>query len=140
MFKCPHCDVISHSSPGLKGHISKKHTELKKLKGDTKSNKAAQNKKRNDKESKKEVSEVLELLLKDVIVIGENEIDSNVTVEEKSDDDMEIREYCNVCDECGYKITANKKYVALQLMLKNKYANHMKRCNDWPSIIWRCND
>ena len=26
LLKCPHCDVTSYSSPGLKGHITKKHT------------------------------------------------------------------------------------------------------------------
>ena len=35
LFKCPHCEVTSHSSPGLKGHITKKHTEYKKMKENT---------------------------------------------------------------------------------------------------------
>ena len=60
LLKCPHCDVTSYSSPGLKGHITKKHT-ISKIKKDVKNHKATQKRKFNSNDTLKEneVSDVV---------------------------------------------------------------------------------
>ena len=69
LLKCPHCDVTSHSSPGLKGHITKKHTKLQKTKNEPKISKAGQKNKSNLNETleKNEVLDVVDYLLSEVI-------------------------------------------------------------------------
>ena len=41
-----------------------------------------------------------------------------------------MKEYCNICDECDYRIIANRKYVTLQELLRHKDEKHTKACSE----------
>ena len=79
LLKCPYCDVTSYSSPGLKGHITKKHTQLPKMKKDVKNHKASQKRKfdSNDTLQKNEVLDVVDYLLSEVIEISDDDDSQN---------------------------------------------------------------
>ena len=129
LFSCPHCDVTSSSSPGMKGHITKKHRDIQKTKKDL-----IILREENAKQKEKEVSDVVEHLLSEVIVLSDDE-ESLKTIESREkevdtildlDEDIkELKEYCNACDEWDYRITANRKYVALQELRKHKDEKHV---------------
>ena len=78
--------------------------------------------------SGRDVSDVIESLLTDVIDISDDE-DPNVTLKENSNESFE-KEYINACEYCDFSITAGKKYVAVQLLLKHKDECHHKTCSD----------
>ena len=125
LFKCPHCDVTSHSSPGIKGHITKKHAELRNMMNDNKNNKTVHNKIPNLKESlrKDKVLDVLDHLLIEVIEISDDEItlrEENCEIIEE----MNVKKYVNDCDRCDYKVVDTKKYGVVQKLLKHKKTNH----------------
>ena len=71
-----------------------------------------------------EACKVVDQILNDILYLdGEEDMNkSDVTLEEESSikDTDETKEYCEVCDICDYKISANKKYIALKLMVKHK--------------------
>ena len=129
--RCPHCEKIFTSGPGLKCHITKMH-KSKKVGVRSKRpscHSVAQKSEVNKKSSDKEVSTVIENLLTDVIEISDDEgsvtIDANVTLEESVE-----KEYINACEHCDYRITASRKYIALQLVRKHKEECHFKTCCD----------
>ena len=82
-------------------------------------------------EAEKVVNDIIDNL---ICIKGEEDgIDSSVTLEEISSasTDMEgEKEYCNVCDKCDYKIVANRKYVALQLLKEHTNEHHIKTCSE----------
>ena len=130
LLRCPFCDKTSTSSPGMKGHITKMHKVQKFDKHSD--NKDISKVILNDN---KEVFDVIENLLNDVIVISDDEgseKESSFTLDEKGEcfDRKDEKEYCNVCEECDYKIIANRKYAAVQLLLKHKDECHEKTCSE----------
>ena len=141
LYKCPHCDVTSHSSPGLKGHITKKHTGEKKMKIGAKSDEAVLNKKHKlnetdlhvvGDENTSEANQVINLLLNYIVEIvdGTEHISENANVE-TSDclNDTLSKRYRNNCDKCEFVVDATKRYVALQLLKKHKTTNHCPKCD-----------
>ena len=127
LFECPHCDVTSHSSPGLKGHITKKHAEFKKMKVDS----VVQKKKRKLDESvkKNEISDVVDYLIGEVIDLSdEDELpghienvkeDEEVTLDECIDIKTETS-YKSKCEFCSYEVITSRKYLAFQSMKSHK--------------------
>ena len=117
LFKCPHCEKTSYSSPGLKGHITKMHQEksgengiLKEKAKDedlydqkdiiVKNKNRGDNKKSDHDEIKEEADKVMNLLLKKVIEISDdNEPDENI-------EEVTIEEICDNKDE-----PMEKKYI-----------------------------
>ena len=130
--KCPHCEKIFTTSPGLKGHITKMHKAKKVGSKHQPGRHASQKKEVKSQVSDKEVSKVIEDLLTDVIEISDDEgseIDPNVTLAENSDANAD-KEYINACDLCDYRITASKKYIALKLLTKHKDECHGRTCSN----------
>ena len=82
-------------------------------------------------EAKKVVNDIINNLI--YIEDEEGAEDSSVTLGEISGDSSDLegeKEYCNVCDKCDYKIVANRKYVAVQLLLDHKNEHHIKNCSE----------
>ena len=130
VYTCPYCDVTSHSSPGLKGHITKKHTEFKKNKEKTVHNKIHTLK---ETVSKNEVLDVVDFLLSEVIEISDDE-DSHVKAKslEESCNVPEVnkgKKYINKCDRCEFRVEDTKKYAVLQNLSKHKKSNCENRGN-----------
>ena len=130
---CPHCDKIFTTSPGLKGHITKIH-KAKKVGLRTKHQNGrsiSHSIGLKNQSSDDEVSKVIESLLTDVVEDGKNDgflIDPNVTLSENTDYGPD-KEYIDGCDQCDFRITASKKYIALQLVKKHKAEYHSKPCS-----------
>ena len=146
LYKCRHCEKTSHSLPGLKGHVTKKHTQVSK-------NKRSKNPvdieilespdQKHNLHILKEAEKVVSHLINDMIDVvdetdvtlngddGDSDTDSCVTIEEGCDESNRKpkKEYSNTCDECDFKITTERKYVAVQQLLTHKNMVHPKSCN-----------
>ena len=130
---CQHCDNIFTTSPGLKGHITKMH-KAKKVGLRTKHQNSQSTSLKialKSQSSDDEVSKVIESLLTDVVEDGNSDgflIDLNVTLAENIDHGDD-KQYIDGCDQCDFRITASKKYIALQLLKKHKVEHHSKPCS-----------
>jgi hypothetical protein len=118
-FKCEYCDKTSYSSPGLKSHVTKMHPESK-LNIVKKKQPEGQ-----EKEIHKEAKKVVNLILKEIIEISDDdESIDDITLEEKNDleTDDAGKKYSNECDICGFVATATRRYVAIRMLSKHKEA------------------
>ena len=101
LLKCPFCEVTSHSSPGLKGHITKKHQSVAQ-------------------EEKEGSSDIIEGLLDEVIEIVDGKPEK-LSLDENCDTIQgKYKKYKNKCEECNYCVESDKKYAVVQIMLKHK--------------------
>jgi hypothetical protein len=126
--------MTSYSLPGLKGHITKKHTQKTKKQRDKKIADAPN--KEHEILIPREADKIVTHLIQDMINLvdandGDSDTDSCVTLEEEcqESDRKGKNEYSNTCDECDYKVTTVKKYVALQQMSNHKDTVHFRSCN-----------
>ena len=123
LFRCPHCDKTSYSSPGLKGHITKMHKEIKEnpdrmMKEGNLINTESDIKTPKKDDLYKEANKVVNLLLTEIIEISDDED----TLEEICDVTTETMEkkYTKKCENCDYEVEATKRYVAIQILSKHK--------------------
>ena len=122
--KCPFCDVTSHSSPGLKGHMTKKHQNTKQdntmtVQDDTDNNS----------------SELINSLLDEVIDIVDSENSKELSLEENCETEVgRFKKYKNKCEDCHYCVESDKKYAVVQTMLKHK----REACNKQRSTEIKC--
>ena len=117
ILKCPHCEKLPHSAPGLKGHITKMHPVLK--------HSVVEIDESVSKEAKLgcEAKKVVNLLLKKIIEITDDEDcdDGNTLVENCIPGETNVeKKYSNMCDVCGFEVVASKRYIAIQLLSKQK--------------------
>ena len=101
LLKCPFCEVTSHSSPGLKGHITKKHQSVAQ-------------------EEKEGSSDIIEGLLDEVIEIVDGKPEKLSHDENCDTIQGKYKKYKNKCEECNYCVESDKKYSVVQIMLKHK--------------------
>ena len=101
LLKCPFCEVTSHSSPGLKGHITKKHQSVAQ-------------------EEKEGSTDIIEGLLDEVIEIVDGKPEK-LSLDENCDTIQgKYKKYKSKCEECNYCVESDKKYSVVQIMLKHK--------------------
>ena len=135
--KCTHCDKTSYSIPGLKGHITKMHREtLKTVEGFNVIDELNVPKEEHAILISQEANKVVNELLNDIIYINDDEGNATesdeASLEELADnksDKVEMK-YINKCENCDYEAKADKKYLALQLLLNHKDSccvNKMKK-------------
>ena len=113
ILKCPHCEKTSHSASGLKGHITKMHLDIKHsvVEIDDPVSK--------EDELGSEAKKVVNLLLKEIIEITDNEAsDDDITLEENCipDETNGEKKYTYTCDLCVFEVVAPKRYIALRLL------------------------
>ena len=117
LFKCPHCDVTSHSSPGLKGHITKKHTQFKQTKTDARGLNSVRNTLK-ETVKKNEVLDLVDYLLSEFIEISDDDEcmkNNKINCLEEANDIDEANKgktYSNQCDRCDFVVEGTKKYDA----------------------------
>ena len=124
ILKCPFCDVTSYSSPGLKGHITKKHQNVPNdciittQEGTDKAN-----------------SELINSLLDEVIDTVNDENNKVISLEENCETIVgRYKKYKNKCEDCNYCVESDKKYAVVQTMLKHK----REACNKQRGTFVNC--
>ena len=127
LLKCPKCDKTSYSAPGLKGHITKMHND----KADAKH--LHKNSILNSDHIKEEASKVVDLLIKEAIVIHDDKEESiddieEVTLDETCEEAEEtsLKKYCNKCETCDFTVDASRRYIAIQLQSIENLVVEMK--------------
>ena len=143
LYKCDHCEMTSYSLPGIKGHMTKKHSRgfKKHSAKQVEVNEVLETPcDEHDMLISKEADRVVDNLISDMINLvdepgvnlesndGDSDTDSCVTLEEGSDI-KEQKKYSNVCDECDFKIISDRKYSVVQQMLKHKEKLHSRPCD-----------
>ena len=117
LYNCPFCDKTFKSSPGLKGHITKMHPKSKQ------SSESVNKKESIEIDLHEEANKVVNLLLKEIVVISEDEESlDDVTLEEIGHPQVGNKEkkYINVCELCGFEAVATRRYNAIRQLSKHK--------------------
>ena len=123
VFKCPQCDKTLNSSPGLKSHITKMHSksQMKSDIGTTVTN---------DRDAGKVNTSDEHLLHENEIVIDQsNKINLDEHVDEIIHKKIVEKIYKHKCESCEYEVAANRKYVAIQMLLKHEELCCSKKLN-----------
>ena len=110
-FKCNFCEKTSHSSPGLKGHITKMHKDK-----NIKYGKTVANKRKPDEGFDRDIGNLLE---EEVIQIPDDE-DKSLEESYKMEIEKNEKKYNNKCDDCGFEFETVRKYLLVQELLKHK--------------------
>ena len=116
-FKCTQCDKTFYSNQGLKGHITRMHRGNKAQNARNVVLDSSKNEEVGNKDAKKD--ELIE-------ISSETESDEEVTLKEK---DSSGRKREAICEECDFKVVANRKYIALQNLRLHKDEYHSKICD-----------
>ena len=120
VLKCPFCEVTSHSSPGLKGHITKKHQNV-------------------TNEEEKFCSTIVNSLLEEMIEIVDVD-PKEISLEENSEavHDMQgkYKKYKDKCEHCNYCVESDKRYAVIKTMMKHK----QETCSKQFSGLSKCKE
>lgn len=100
-FQCPQCKKVLNSLSGLKSHITKMH----KKNGTAVKETIVHDKRKADDE---------------VLLSDTNEIDVDINLEETCGTEVNEKKYKNKCDDCDFKVVANRKYELIQVILRHK--------------------
>ena len=76
----------------------------------------------NENGMKSEANKVVDLLLKEIIAIGDDEESiEEITLEEICESNDE-KKYTNKCEVCAFETVASRRYIAIQMQGTKKYA------------------
>ena len=105
---CSVCDKTAKNAAGLKGHMTKMHG------GDQLQLKDKQE--RFDVTvGKDESRDIVKLILDEIV-----DDNKKIVIDESVEDEKKLVKYENKCDKCDYKASANRRYIALQIVQKHK--------------------
>ena len=111
-FKCSFCEKVCKTTRGLKGHITRIHM-------DTDNDKNEKEPLNNKRKSSEDITEVIDDILHKVIEKETDEEHENVKIKSPLDD-VHGKKYSKSCENCNYKIEANRKYIYLQRISQHK--------------------
>ena len=114
---CSVCERTFKSPAGLKTHITTKH------KAQSREISSSEEVLLLEKEAAKVVNSI-------EYRIEELDDEEAFTINETCDIESNVKEYSEICQICDFKVRAERKYLALQLINKHKKEIHTKSCDD----------
>ena len=128
VFTCPFCEKSFKSSPGMKGHITRMH-QVKKESGNNESKGVVETSKAEDENGiKSEANKVVDLLLKEIMALGDDEECIEESTLEDNCESKDRKQYTNKCEVCAFETVASRRYTVIQMMKKHKETCKTSKC------------